>query len=367
MGWKAELRAVEAAHRRQERDAKKRQRELERQAKEMAKLSAMEQARLEVETYDNALDVLLSVHKEQAEVFDWLAIAASLAPVPPRRQSHNELKARQRLAILPARPDAEAVIEQGRSQDECECQDALKEYEADNAEWAKMSNLARRILAGNSDAYIAAIEQLSPFSELAGIGSSLHFTVHTPRLVEVELSTNGRKAIPTEVKTLTASGKVSVKPIPKPRSVEIYQDYICGCVLRVARELFALLPVETVILSASAEALDTATGQIADRPFLSVFIGRADMQSLNFDRLDPSDTIMSLPHRGDLKASRKTGDFEFIVPLTVADLTQTDTPTSADFDTILAATKRLRADLVARCAALNPELTEILTENGENT
>jgi hypothetical protein len=367
MGWKAELRAVEATQRRQERDAKKRQRELERQAKEMAKLSAIEQARLELETYDNALDVLLSVHKEESGAFDWLAIAASLPPVPPRRQSQNESKARQRLAIAPPRPDAEALIEQAKNQDEGEFQSAIKEYEADNDEWSKMSCLARRILAGDSDAYIAAIEQLSPFSELGGIGSSLHFRVHTPRVVEVELSANGRRAIPTELKTLTASGRVSVKPMPKSRFVEIYQDYICGCVLRVARELFALLPVETILLSASAEALDTATGQIADRPFLSVCIGRIDMQSLNFERLDPSDTIMSLPHRGDLKASRKTGDFEFIVPLTVSDLTQTDAPTTADFDTIVAATKRLRADLAARYSALNPERTEVLTENGENT
>lgn len=48
------MRAMEAAARRQQRDAKKRQRELERQTKEAAKLSALEQARLEVETYDSA-------------------------------------------------------------------------------------------------------------------------------------------------------------------------------------------------------------------------------------------------------------------------------------------------------------------------
>lgn len=367
MGWKAELRAMEAAQRRQERDAKKRQRELERQAKEMAKLSVLEQARLEVQTYENSLDVLLSVHKEQAAAFDWLSIAASLPPVPPRRQMHNEFKARQRLAIAPFRPDAEAAIQQAQQHDEREYQDAMREYAADNAEWAKMSDLARRMLAGDSDAYIAAIEELSPFSELAGIGSSLHFRVHSPRLVEVELSTNGRKAIPTELKTLTTSGKVSVKPMPRPRFVEIYQDYVCGCVLRVARELFALLPVETLLLAASAEALDTATGHTVDRPFLSVAITRADIKALNFDGLDPSDTIMSLPHRGDLKASRKTGDFEFVVPLTVSDLAQTDSPTITDFGAILASTKRLRADLAARSAALNPEPAGVMEGNGETT
>lgn len=367
MGWKAEFRAMEAAQRRQERDAKKRQRELERQAKEMAKLSTLEQARLEVETYENALDVLLSIHKEQTAAFDWLTIAASLPPVPPRRQSHNELKARQRLAIAPLRSDADAAIDPARSQDEREYQNAVGEYEADSAEWLKMSSLAHRILAGDSDAYIAAIEELSPFSELAGIGSALHFKVHTPRLVEVELSTNGRKAIPAELKTLTTSGKVSVKPMPRPRFVEVYQDYVCGCVLRVARELFALLPVETVLLAASVEALDTATGHTADRPFLSVVITRTDINAFNFDRIDPSDTIMSLSHRGDLKASRKTGDFDFVVPLTVSDIAQTDSPACTDFDATLASTKRLRADLAARSAALNPEPAGVVEGNGEPT
>jgi len=367
MGFKAELRAMEAAQRRQERDAKKRQRELECQAKEMAKLSALEQARLEVATYDNALDVLLSIHKEQSAAFDWLSIAASLPPVPPQRQTYNELKARQRLAITRCRSDVEKAIGQAQQHDEREYHDALREYEADHAEWVKMSDLARRILAGDSDAYIAAIEELSPFSELAGIGSALHFRVHSPRLVEVEVSSNGRKAIPTELKTLTTSGKVSVKPMTRPRFIEIYQDYVCGCVLRVARELFALLPVETLLLAASAESLDTATGHMVDRPFLSVAITRADIKALNFDGLDPSDTIMSLPHRGDLKASRKTGDFECVIPLTVSDLAQTDGTTTIGFDALVAYTKRVCTDIAARCAALNPEPVEVLPEIGETT
>ena len=365
MGWKATIRAMEAAERRQQRDSKKRQRELERQAKEMAQLSALEQARLEVETYENALDVLLSVHKEESATWDWPAHAASLPPVPPCRQSNNEFKARQRLAISPSRPDADAIIERARHQDEGEYQDALQTYAANNADWEKLSSLARRVLQGDAGAYIEAIENLSPFTELATIGSSLHFTVHNPRLIECVLSTNGRQAIPSELKSLTASGKVSIKPMPKPRFIEIYQDYICGCVLRVARELFALLPIETILLTASAEVLDTSTGQNVERPFLSVAITRLDLNALNFDKLDPSDSILSLTHRGDLKASRKTGDFEFITPLTASDLTHPDAPASVDFNALLAAAQQLRADLAAEYASLNPGQAEAISTNGE--
>jgi hypothetical protein len=356
---------MQAAERRRQRDAIKHQRELERHAKEMAKLSALEQARVEVETYENALEVLLSVHKEQVDPMDWLSIAATLPPVPPSRQSNNELKARQRIAITPARKEAEAAIDQAKQQDDREYQEALQAYADAHADWEKMSNLARKILAGDSNAYIPAIEELSPFSELAIIGSSFHYTVHNPRLVEVVVSTNGRQAIPTELKTLTASGKVSVKAMPKSRFVEIYQDYVCGCVLRVARELFALLPIESLLISATAEALDTSTGQLVERPFLSVVISRATVNTLNFENLDPSDSVMGMIHRGDLKASRKTGDFEFITPLNVADLAQHLTPVNTDFNTVLAKAHRLRADLAAQCSALNPEPEEILATNGD--
>ena len=363
MGYQATLRAAAAAERRQQRDAKKRQRELDRQSKEKAKLSALEQARLEVDTFENNLEVLLSVHKEQTDPADWMGILATLPPVPPRKHSHHELKMRKRLAVSFGWQNSSAAIEQAQQQDEREYQEALQKHAIEHAEREKLYALARRVLAGDRKAYIEAINDLSPFAELANIGSSLHFSVHSSRILECELDTNGRKAIPSEVKSLTASGKVSVKPMPKTRFVEIYQDYICGCVLRVAREIFGLLPVETLIVSATAESLDTSTGQTLNRPFLSVVLRRDVLEQLNFDKLDPSDSILSLMHRGDLKASRETGDFEAITPLTIGDL-PSDCQEHTDFGAFLATAQRLRSELAAQAAALNPQTENITTSNG---
>lgn len=341
-----------------------RQRELERQAKEMVKLSALEQARLEVETYENSLEVLLSIHKEQSNPWDWMALATSLPPVPPHMRSHNELKASQRLAASTYQNRGTDDIQKAQQQDEREFQDAMQAYAVEHDEWAKFTNLANRILAGEHGAYIEAIQELSPFTELAGIGSSLHFTVHDARTVECILSTNSRKAIPSEVKSLTAAGKVTVKQMPRPRFVEIYQDYVCGCVLRVARELFALLPVDTLIITASVESLDTSTGLMAERPFLSAAISRETLKALNFDNLDPSDSIMGITHRGELKASRKTGDFEFISPLTVSDIGQVRSE-STGFSILLAAAKRLNAELAQKIAALDTQSENALSTKGE--
>ena len=124
MGWKGTLRALDAAERREEREAQRHLRELHRQTKEQAKLSVIEQARLEVETFEKNLEVLLSVHKEQGATWDWMLLATVLPPPRPERRSYHEQRALQDSAVQPAVGVAatQATIEQARSLDEQEFQ-----------------------------------------------------------------------------------------------------------------------------------------------------------------------------------------------------------------------------------------------------
>ena len=71
MGYRTLDRWKEVAERRNQREAQKRFRELERQTKERDKLTERARAHLEVETFENQLEVLLSIHKEQGHVWDW--------------------------------------------------------------------------------------------------------------------------------------------------------------------------------------------------------------------------------------------------------------------------------------------------------
>src|SRR3954463_1625727 len=98
MGWRGAIRAVQAAERRAQRDAQRRFKELQRRAKEHAKLSALEQARLEVETYENHIDVLLSVHKEQGELWDWNQVFNTPPPLEPSRNDRHQTEVETRRA-----------------------------------------------------------------------------------------------------------------------------------------------------------------------------------------------------------------------------------------------------------------------------
>jgi len=379
MGPKGTLRAIQAAERRRQCEAQKYLRELERQAKEQAKLSAIERARLEVETYENRVELLRSVHKEQGEAWDWPAVAASLPSPRPQKNSHHEQKANQRFAVLqPEKKEAaQYMLEQARLQDEQDFQIAMQSYSEQMAEWEKLKNMARRILAGEHKAYTEALVEFNPFVDISDLGSSINFTIHSARLVECALKVSGKQIIPAEVKTLTASEKVSVKPMSKGLFHEIYLDYLCGCVLRVAREVFALLPVDTVLVTAAADSvdsrmsqmvalirlickryhladsLDSCTVQTVEQPVLSVALPRAVVALLKFDQIVPSDAIEHFQHRAEFKASRKTEAFQPIIPLTPEDIAETSGQVLS-FQNLLTSVQKMREELKSKISELNP-------------
>jgi hypothetical protein len=357
--WGRETRKFEAVQRRGEREAKRRQKELERRLKEQAKLSALEQARLEVEAYENVLEVLLSVHKEQHMPVDWRRYATSLPPCRPPRLARNELAALLRNAVLEAFQtvdEGEADIVAARSEDERENAAASAEYERELAQWEKWHSLAKRVLAGEARAYTQAASESPNLVEISNLGSSIHMTVHNPKLVECVLKVNGHDVIPSDSKTLAATGKVVVKRMPKAKFHEIYQDYVCGCILRLAREMFALLPVEMVLMTATVDGVDTRTGHPAELPVLSIAAPRSIIEHLNFEHLNPSDALNNFQHRGDVVASRKSDSFSRIVPLTPREIS-TEHPETMDLATLLAHVRQLTAELDEQLNSVTQKFT----------
>ena len=190
-----------------------------------------------------------------------------------------------------------------------------------NPDWEAICELASKILSGDVDAFVDAIRQADPFSEISQLGSSIEFKVYEGdlegNLIEATLHVNGEDVIPSEMKTLLKSGKLSVKKMTKTRFYALYQDYVCGSALRVAREIFALLPIEMTIVTVEGEPLNTKTGYMEEQPILSVVIPRETLNRLNFAMLDPSDSMDNFVHRMKFL---KTKGFRSIEKITPSDL-----------------------------------------------
>ena len=144
------------------------------------------------------------------------------------------------------------------------------------------------------------------------LGSSYGIKVDNKTMLTATLNVNGENVIPTEIRSLTKSGKLSIKPMPKNKFYEIYQDYVCGSALRIARELFALLPVDMIIVNAIGSLLNKQTGHLEDTPILSIAIPRKTFDMLNFENLDPSDSLNNFVHNMDFKKGKGFGPVEVL-------------------------------------------------------
>jgi hypothetical protein len=108
---------------------------------------------------------------------------------------------------------------------------------------------------------------------------------------------NSLEIVPDYVLTTTATGKLSNKKMTVSRFNELYQDYVCSAAIRVARETFALLPIDCVYVNAIADLLDASTGRIKPQAILSCkFIGE-NLDRLHFERIDCSDAMRNFVHR----------------------------------------------------------------------
>lgn len=317
MGWKGTLRSVRASIRAAEREAKRRQRELERQQREHQKMLELEQAAYEVEVFENYLERLVSLHVECSDPIDWRTIASAPRPKEPLPITDHQAEAEQQLSdYAPGfldkifqrveRKQARLAeeVEEAKARDRRQTEIALEEHEEALVEWADSREFAERILAGDRQAFMEALDELAAFDELRDIGSTVGFELADGKPMEAVLHVHGEQVVPREQKSLLKSGKLSVKQMPKGKFYELYQDAVCSAVLRVASEVLAILPIEMVVVTAVDELLDTRTGHLAEQPILSVAIPRETLQKMNLQRIDPSDAMENFVHNMDLKKTK---------------------------------------------------------------
>ncbi len=316
-------RAAVSNQRRAERASLQQHRALLKQQAQMAKMQEKQRAAYEVEVFENRLAVLVSVHQECGESLDWSAIAQEPSPVAPIRSDDYERQARELATQYhpgffvklfgqeqKQRDVLEVRVQQAIVEDERKHQELLQQHGKEKAEWETERDLATRILKGEWKAYLEAVALTKPFADVEELGSHLTMVQGRKNQIEVRLQVRSERVIPLEIKSLLKSGKVSSKKMPEGRFNELYQDYVCGCLFRVARELFALLPVQTIVINCYGSLFDSSTGSRDEICLLSAKMPRDVIEVLNFSLLDPSDALSNFPHRMDFKKLKGFSEVE---------------------------------------------------------
>lgn len=281
-------------------NATKKKEELKKQKEELAaqkaeqKATEMQESELRAAEAANYVDLIKSVHKECENDVDWSAVLESPPPFVKGQTGPREAEAQK--ALDEYKPglagklfgDAKAKEKLTTALEEAKKADA-QEF----ADWQDSYKFAQRIIDGDIDAYLEAINESNPFEDLVEYGSGFEFGTDDPSVMEVEFQVKSEEVVPKTTVTVLKSGKLSEKEMTKTAYYDLTQDYVCSCAVRIAREIFAVLPVGGVIVHAVDNILDTATGNDAEVTILSVLFEREKFEAANFDRIDPSDFVNS--------------------------------------------------------------------------
>lgn len=246
-----------------------------------------------VDDYNELIDQIKSIHEECSDPVDWAEMRDRPAPFDTMYMGPYEAEARR--ALESAKPSllGRFIPSADRRRVESlekEIQEAQEKDRQLIADWENMRKLAIQVMTGDIDSYFYVVSEMHPFDEILDFGSDFDIGTDIPDLMEVEFHAKTAKVVPNHVLSLTQTGKLSSKVMSKTMHFDIAQDYICSCVLRVAREMFALLPITRVIIHVVDE-LEDVTGEKHDETVLSTAIRRDQLAGINFSLIDPSDTI----------------------------------------------------------------------------
>lgn len=130
--------------------------------------------------------------------------------------------------------------------------------------WEYLHKKAVDVFDGNIDTFLEIISTVNPYDDLLDYAENFEFGTDDSSVMEVEFS-----IIDSNTDKLKKS---------------VFEDYYSAIAIRVARDTFALLPIEKVIVHIVYRA----------KELLSVTFDRTTFHELDFVGKDPSDTLKNL-------------------------------------------------------------------------
>lgn len=181
--------------------------------------------------------------------------------------------------------ESDKVIEEARKMDE-------DLYKA----WENNKRIADRILSEDRNSYLDALEDIKMSEELGFYIRNMDFTYTDDDSLKVELTLSIDDFIPEEYKTLTPTGRLSVKKYTKTDYYEIANQFVSGIVLRLSRNLFNLLPIEDVFVNVWESEENRYSKVEEKRRILSILLDRETFEKMKMDQINPFDALEYFRH-----------------------------------------------------------------------
>jgi hypothetical protein len=312
VGSKQPVRAADTAVHRTVRAALQRHREFVAEQQRHAGRPCPTSPAGEVRRFENYLALLTTVHIDCGPARDWKVVVMAAPPSEPVWVESESREAIARSALASDRPGfferllgahtgviarLEAAVHEARAADRDERERALAAHREAFEAWSTQTRLAQGVLGLELNACRAALEQAGAFDELPMLGAIVGLVaIEQPHATLVH-RIEDPDVVPRRQVDLAANGKLATRDMAAAFRDALFKEHVCSCTLRIAREVFAALPVAIVSVHAELSRRDAGGDQPPPAAILGVQFERAAFGRLSFDAIQPAAAIASFPHR----------------------------------------------------------------------
>lgn len=325
---RAEL-AVQRRHRNSEKAKQQHEREIARFARRKARLQAAEQAADDVQRFELYLRAIVELHKDCIEEWDWQDIIYSPQPPAPILTTDKENAARAKLDTFKpglltrafgnaTRKVAELTqaVETARSADAREHGEILKRYQELVTTWDIERRIAKLVIAKDPSGFQEALAYVDALGDVNDFGSRASVTRVQPDQMVLRYAIVDRETIPSEEPKLSSPGRILSTTMSADRYWAVFHDHVCSAALRIARDVFNILPVQHVIVNVSRNYENSMSGHRVSENILAVRFWRRVLNQIDLQAIVPADIVKKFQHR--MKFQKAVG-FEQVEPFAADD------------------------------------------------
>lgn len=268
---------------------------------------------------ENRIENITKIHTDKIDPIDWKAIAAKPMPERPRPLRANYDKAllkfkkfQPRFYHLPGQYSRKKKKLRDAGKRAIESDKRIysenKEiYEQQHAEWSSQVSAAQSVLSLSSEAIMGVLQSRVPSimqTRFIGlIGNANCKVTGDIAYVNTEVF-EFDMVVPKTLTRLLKSGRLSERAMPIRQGNDLYRDYVASAALKIAGDIFALVPLRKTVVTCSARMVNKANGHEELTPVLSVLVDRESYTLLNLEYIDPSDCIGNFKHSINYKANK---------------------------------------------------------------
>lgn len=230
---------------------------------------------------------------------------------PAVREYEQKLKDRQKRAM-----------EKSNAQDLSELESYIRQITGlhhetiDKIDWAvqtrpEAKQVYEKMRAGDDGTLMKVIKSQQTLTGIHKLGRGLGFTVENG-LIHAILALHNRSIVPDFHLKYMPSGKLTEVKMPREKSLKLYRAYASSAAIKVASDLFRLVPSRHLVVTAIAPCQVADSEYDEEWPVLSVNFLRKDVMDMDMPNVEP---VAALRAFQNSERFHPTQGFGRIIPL----------------------------------------------------